>query len=316
MTTTQQLLDQRREIARRIDRAVGEHPDVTAVYVLGSVATGHVDERSDVDISVVCRPSVLPQDTRRELLSQIGTDWQIGASWSNDPIWKGNAMPTDGDEGVVEEVTVGLIYQSASTLSRVVEQVINEGAITTEEIPFRPYTLVGMLRQSWLLRDRDGLFKGWLEQTETYPHLLKLNVLHHFVPVLQENAEAVKECAERRLGASAYIFFLTRACDAMESILYALNEIYDPADKRAERTILPTLANVPRDFMARYTHVVEGPFDQVGALERARVFEDLTADVLRMAGEVARDLATSHGPRPPVETQSGRFRASEGSENT
>ena len=155
-----------------------------------------------------------------------------------------------------------------------------------------------------MLRDRDGLFKGWLEQTETYPNLLKLNVLHHFVPILRENAEAVKECAERRWGASVYISFLTRACDALEGILYALNEIYDPADKRAERTILPTLANVPRDFLARYTHVVEGPFDQPGALERARVFEDLTADVLQMAAEVKPDLTTSHGTLLPVEAQS------------
>ena len=286
VTKTQQLLDRRREIARRIDRALGEHPNVTAVYVLGSVASGHVDERSDLDISVICRSSVLPQDIRRELLSQIGADWQIDASWSHDPIWNGNAMPTDGDKGLVDGVTVELMYQSAPTLSSVVEQVVNQGAITTEEIPFRPYTLVGMLRQAWLLRDRDGLFEGWLGQTETYPNLLKLNVLNHFAPILQENAEAVKECAERRWGATEYIFFLSRACDAMQGILYALNELYDPADKRAERTILPTLANVPPDFLARYTYVVEGPFDQVGALQRARVFEDLTADVLQMAGDV------------------------------
>ena len=298
MTRTQQLLDQRREIARRIDRALGERPDVTAVYVLGPVASSRVDERSDVDISVVCRSSVLPEDTRRQLLSQIGTDWQIPRSWSNDPIWHGNAMPTDGDRGVVDGVTVELMYQSAPTLSRVVEQVVNEGAITTAEIPFRPYTLVGMLRQAWLLRDSDGLFKGWLEQTSTYPNLLKLNVLHHFVPILRENAEAIKECAERRWGASVYIFFLTRGFDAMEGILYALNEMYDPADKRAEPTILPTLANVPPDFLARYTYVVEGPFDQAGALEWARAFENLTADVLRLAAEVAPDVvtATSSGP--------------------
>jgi hypothetical protein len=41
--------------------------------------------------------------------------------------------------------------------------------------------------------------------------------------------------------------------------------------------------NVPRDFIARYRRVLEGPFDERGAIERAREFEELANDVLDLA---------------------------------
>ena len=86
-------------------------------------------------------------------------------------------------------------------------------------------------------------------------------------------------------GQACFLFFLTRADDALHSILYALNDLYDPAEKRAERTILPTLPNVPRDFLARYSYVLQGPFDDAGAMERARLFGELADEVLGMAEE-------------------------------
>ena len=41
--SSKELLEKRRTIARRIDQTLGDHPSVTAVYVFGSVASGHVD---------------------------------------------------------------------------------------------------------------------------------------------------------------------------------------------------------------------------------------------------------------------------------
>ena len=109
------------------------------------------------------------------------------------------------------------------------------------------------------------------------------NVLSYFVPILKENAEALTETAERRHGTATLLFFLVRGADALASILYAINDVYDPADKRAETAILPTLANVPRDLMSRFDYILQGPFDDDGALERARAFEELATEVLGLA---------------------------------
>ena len=192
-------------------------------------------------------------------------------------------MPSDGDKGLVDGIAVEIMYQSAADMSEVIDEVVSRGAIATQKIPSRPYTLIGMLKQAWVLRDIDGLFRRWIEQTSAYPELLKQNILLHFAPILKENAEVLTESAERRHGTATVLFFLVRATDALTSILYAVNGVYDPADKRAETTVLPTLANVPRDFMSRFDRILQGSFDDNGALERARAFEDLVTEVLGLA---------------------------------
>jgi thiol-disulfide isomerase/thioredoxin len=89
--------------------------------------------------------------------------------------------------------------------------------------------------------------------------------------------------AERGLGPGVFIFLLHKAGDAPQGILLALNEVYDPADKRTEEAVLPILQKVPREFLSRHTDVLVGPFDVRGRIERARLFRQLAAEVLALA---------------------------------
>jgi hypothetical protein len=85
-------------------------------------------------------------------------------------------------------------------------------------------------------------------------------------------------------------FFLYHGIQAITNILFALNEVYDPADRREERTVLPHLTCVPQEFMSRLTSVLQGPFDEHGAIESAGVFKELADETLRMAeAELADD---------------------------
>ena len=70
---------------------------------------------------------------------------------------------------------------------------------------------------------------------------------------------------------------------ARRSLWFALNDMYDPADRWEEKKILPGLLNVPRDFIHRSNQVLEGPFDEDGAIERVREFDGLADDVLKLA---------------------------------
>jgi len=89
--------------------------------------------------------------------------------------------------------------------------------------------------------------------------------------------------AERRLGSRLFLFHLNQAADALISILFAVNEVYEPGDRRAERSILPTLEKVPSGFLTRFTQVLEGPFDEKGMLYRASVFHQGALEMLHMA---------------------------------
>ena len=269
------LLEQRREIARRIEHSLAGHPNVTAIFVFGSVATGNVDERSDVDIGIVCDPVAISPPERQELLSGVGTDWTIPYSSDGNPsrdIWEAY------DRGTVDGILTEVHYVLASKVSKVLEHVVDEGAITTQEVPFQPYRIGSLVQRAWVLRDEHGVFERWREQTAVYPKLLKQNILRHNVPILKDAVDELTRSAERRIGPGIILFFLLHGKHALDSIAFALNDMYDPADRWEEKTVLPGLVNVPRDFMGRYNHILEGPFDEDGAIERVREFEQLAND--------------------------------------
>ena len=278
--STDILLRTRREIAQRVSEAFSSLPEVVCIFVHGSTATGSVDAQSDIDLTCVCADHILGLDERRSILSQLGVGWTLQDASLDNPIWA--AYDSDGR---IDAVLVSIHYQTASFIAHIIDQVIHHGVLATEEVPFRPYTLIGLLRQAWLLSDRHGLFRQWLAQTEEYPKKLQANILGHFVPLLRAHVTELVSTAERALGPRLFIFFLDRAIDAMTSILYALNERFDPADKRAEQTILPHLANLPSAFISQWNAVLEGPFDRSGMVERAHIFEHLTNEVLSAAAQ-------------------------------
>ncbi|MFN8454228.1 MAG: nucleotidyltransferase domain-containing protein [Anaerolineae bacterium] len=272
------VLQKLRDVAYRVDASFSHHHEVSSILVFGSTATGYVDERSDVDMLIICRSGLLSVTDRENILSELGSNWRFHDQSNN------NALFADIDVGsLVDSVLVEVHYQTASWVSEVLAKVLDHGAITTEKLPFRPYTLPALLQRAWLLTDKDGTVKQWCEKAKIFPEQLKINILRHFVPILRENLAELQANADRGLGPRGFIFFLNWAVDAMTSILFALNEIYDPADRRAECTILPTLTYVPQNFIPIFTEVMQGPFDDAGALYRATLFESLAIEVLKMA---------------------------------
>lgn len=157
------------------------------------------------------------------------------------------------------------------------------GALQTEKLPFRPYTLPALLRRGWLLADHEGIVNKWREQMHPYPELLKHNVIKAFAPTLSSHTNELVLNATRNLGTRNFIFHLNWAVDALISILLALNEVYDPAERRTERVILPELTLAPDDFTARLSSILSGPFNGPHALHQAQRFKQLTDEALAMA---------------------------------
>src|SRR6185436_7686448 len=142
----QELLEKRRAVARQVCDALMTHPTVSSILVFGSVASGHIDERSDVDMLVVCQPEIIPPADRTNLLSHLGEGWRFHDTSNNNPLF------FDGDtDGLVEGVLVTIHYQTATWISEVLDEVLDHGAITTGKMPFRPYTLPALLQRAWLL---------------------------------------------------------------------------------------------------------------------------------------------------------------------
>jgi hypothetical protein len=278
MTPSRELaLKHRQGIAQKVASLLADHPAVSAILVIGSVASGQVDERSDVDLLVICRSEMLPPAEREHLLALVGTGWRFHEVQAN-PLF----AEADVD-GQIDGVLVTVHYQMVAWVETVLRQVLEQGAITTEQMPFRPYTLPALLQRGWLLYDQDGLVEAWREQMHAFPPLLKTNLLHFFIPRLEEQLDELVATAERDIGPRAFLFHLNWAVDALIEILLAVNEVYDPADRRTERVILPTLTSVPEEFLPRLTQVLQGSFDVEGARYRAQLFAELSREALQQA---------------------------------
>ena len=267
-------LERRRVVAEGMAQQLGEVPNVIAILVFGSVASGHVDETSDIDILVICEPDIPDAEMRRGTL--------VG-SWTFETR-KGDALFPVLEEGISPEgIAMTLHYQRVAWIDAVLEEVLGKGAITTKLLPFRPYTLVGLLNRAWVLEDKLGTVAAWRARTATFPPPLRRNLLAYFVPLLREHTAELLANTRRRLGPVTYIFNLNWAVDAMAGILYALNGIYDPAARRAERTLCPHFEVAPDNFSVRLEAILQGPFDDEAALQKAQRFAELASEVLTLA---------------------------------
>jgi len=271
------ILEQRRRVARRVAAVLARDGQTSAALVFGSVAHGEVDVQSDVDMLVVCRAAVPSPAQRRWLLEQLGTGWTIDQAIDQ------HGMFAVADEGTVDGIEVMLHYQTDAWIDAVLEDVVANGAITTARLSFRPYTLPALLQRGLLLYDAEGAVERWRERSRVYPAALQRNILQHFVPRLREHTADLVATAERGLGVRIFLFLLNWAVDDLASMLFALNKVYDPADKRMDTQVVPRLAYLPPDYVATLQTVLEGPFDAPGMRLRARLFERLAAEVLREA---------------------------------
>lgn len=263
--------------AQRVGNTLASHPAISAILVFGSVAHGQVDEFSDVDLLLACRSAVPPAAERKAILNEIGSGWQF------DRQNEGSLFRVVDEDGHVAGVLVSVHYQTVPWIDAVLDAVLERGAITIEQMPFRPYTVPALLQRAWVLLDRDGDVARWCEASRNYPSLLQANILRHFVPDLRTHVDELKRTAERDLGARNFIFLLNWAVDDLTSILLVLNGVYDLADRRMHTTVVPFLPYLPPSYVAAMTEILEGPFDRQGARRRAQLFERLATDVLRKA---------------------------------
>ena len=229
---------------------------------------------SDIDMLIVC--AEVPSLVEREQLA-VSLALTFANVGSDTPLFydQDSCLSNDGLE-------LSLHYQRAEWITAVITEVLG-GAITTVQLPFRPYTLLGLLQCGWLLSDKYGLVAAWREQLKLYPESLKRNLIQSFAPILRDHAEELLVTAQRDLGPRNILFHLNWGVDALVGILLALNEQYDSAERRFEQAVLPRLKTKPEQFDARLRDALIGPFDKEGALYRARVFKKLAHETLALA---------------------------------
>jgi hypothetical protein len=264
------------DIAAPVVKALVPSPEVVGILCFGSYAAGTQDQQSDIDLYVVCEPELLCEATRQTILGTIPgvVNLHLGCST---PGWD-NQWGPQSDSFWLTGMHFELSYNTKAWLTTVVHKVTAEGALSLPEFTFRPYTMLGLLANAIPLYDPRGVIQELTRLLYPYPAKLKENLLRHFWPILQAELSDLHDCAERGIGNSSFLFYLSRVCGALISILFAINEHYDPATKRPE----PALAKLPRlpdNFIARYEQLLEGPFTPTSRHSTVNALTTLTAEL-------------------------------------
>ncbi len=249
---------------------------VEAILCFGSYAMGTFDEYSDLDLFAFCEPEIVsPADRRRVLKSVEGAthfeDSQGASGWDNQ--WSPQV-----DQFRVNETRFEISYNTLDWIGTVVRRVTQEGATSIPEQKFRPYTMLGLLENGIILHDPDSFLRNLIDRLYPYPAQLKGQLISDSLCTLKDCLAELKDGNKRGFGLTFFHFFFHRMCDALYTLLFALNEKYDPAVKRPE-VEYEKLSLLPPNFLERYTELLEGPFHKNGRQRAIRELEILVTEI-------------------------------------
>ena len=249
---------------------------VQAILCFGSYAMGTFDEYSDLDLFVFCEPEIVPDADRRRVLKSVEgvadfEESQGALGWDNQ--WSPQA-----DQFRVNGARFEISYNTVDWIRTVVRRVVREGAVSIPEQKFRPYTMLGLLENGTVLYDPNSFLRNLIERLYPYPAQLKGRLISDSLHTLKNCLAELKDGVKRGFGLTFFHFFFQRMRDALYTLLFAINERYDPAVKRPEREY-EKLNILPPNFLERYAVLLEGPFDENGRQRAIRELEILVTEI-------------------------------------
>ena len=247
-----------------------------AILCFGSYAMGTFDEHSDLDLFVFCEPEIVPAADRRRVLKNVEgvadfEEAQGALGWDNQ--WSPQV-----DHFRVNGTRFEISYNTTDWGRTVVRRVTQEGATSIPEQKFRPYTMLGLLENGVVLYDPDLFLRHLIERLYPYPAQLKGRLISDSMHTLKNCLSELKDGVKRGFGLTFFHFFFHRMCDALYTLLFAVNEKYDPATKRPE-VEYEKLNILPPNFLDRYTVLLEGPYDTLGRQRIVQELETLVTEI-------------------------------------
>lgn len=241
-------------------------PEVSAIALGGSRATGKYDEKSDYDLYIYC-DSVPDDQVRRAILEETCRY-----------IEQGNAFWELEDDCTLKDgVDIDILYRDLDGFTAGLHDVVEECH------PYNGYTtcMWHNLLTCKILYDRDGALAGLKERFDIpYPEALRKNIiergmrlLHGYLP--SYDGQIMKAAKRGDLVAVNH-----RAAAYLESyfdVIFALNRMTHPGEKRMTETALREAAILPKDFSENIDRLLKGLFTSPEAL--AEILSTMTENL-------------------------------------
>lgn len=263
--------------AEEVAHHFAQLPQVAAIALGGSQASGAADAESDIDLYVYTKADIPLQD----LKSVIENTGGATRADLNLPYWGGVNMWVDALTGII----IDCVYFDKTWI----EDQINRVIVACQPELGYSTCFCRTVRQSHILFDPDGWFAELQSLAQQdYPEQLRRNIIHHNHPVLRTIMTSYVhqiENAVRRGDTISIQHRLTALLASYFDILFALNRIMHPGEKRLlsyahnECTMLPT--NMDADLTSVLKAAASSEVDIVLALNHLL---DRLDECLKMAG--------------------------------
>ena len=240
---------------------------VEAIALGGSRATGRADEKSDYDVYIYLRASVA-EEVRREILAKYCRYMEIGNTF-----WE-----TEDDVTLCDGIDMDIIYRELGDFAKGVSSVVDEGNAWNGYTTCMWHNLI----TSRIVYDREGRLGRLQEKYRIpYPEQLKKNVIgknRKLLGGMLPSFDVQIEKAEKRRDLVSVNHRVTEFLASYFDILFALNEMTHPGEKRMQSICAAECKILPKDFERNLDRLFEGMFCG-GA---AGVIADMVAEIDRI----------------------------------
>ena len=249
-------------IEPELDKLVGffaELPQVDAVALGGSSASGRADELSDFDLYVLPN-EVIPLETRRVIVQRLG-----GAAVDN----LGHDYNGGGDEWLDAEAGTHFdaMYFGLEFYREQLERPLKQFQPSLGYSTAFAYTL----SRARILYDPDGKFAELQAAAlAPYPDALRENIVRYNHPILRSTISSyvnlLKKALRRHDEVSVNRLVATLLASYFD-IIFAVNRLLHPGEKRLLATALATCPNLPHGFETDLTATLRAAGDGAVLLE-------------------------------------------------
>lgn len=234
-------------LAHRIADPFSALPNVEAIALAGSQASGAVDRDSDIDLYVYTT-SVIPLGDRVAIVEKLGATrsdlnlqfWDLGDEWY------------DAETGI----EVDIIYWDTSWIEGQLDRVLVEHRASMGYSTCFWHTI----HNSRSLYDKSGWLHRLKEKSAVpFPEALRRAIIAKNHPVLRRVIPSYLHQIEKAIRRNDLVSINHRGAALLASyfdVLFALNRIPHPGEKRLLKTALECCTRVPREMANQVEEVL------------------------------------------------------------
>ncbi|MEP6775248.1 MAG: nucleotidyltransferase domain-containing protein [Chloroflexota bacterium] len=271
---TTQAGNWRLPLARRVAAVYSANPHVAATFVGGSVARGHADRFSDIEVGVLWHQP--PTDAER-LASAEATGGDVQRIYpyeADEEVWMDNLFLGHMAAG---QRSTGVLVEVVHNTTEFIERVLEDVLVRYDPSELKQ-NLVAAFVQAIPVHG-EALVEAWRLRTAVYPRELALAIIKRHGQI--ESFRSIEMMLERGNNLMLVYDTLVKVSKELIYLLLALNRIYFYSGFKWVHLQIPQMQITPPNFQRRLSHVFQS--DPRAAIQDLQSLVEQTYDLIEEA---------------------------------